>query len=77
MPNAVNTYGDTRYYSDFREELKNSNGDVIALGEYDVASHTLTYKFTSTVNNLTKRDRFIQFNTIYGPSSCKNIRYLS
>ncbi|HAY2240019.1 TPA: YSIRK-type signal peptide-containing protein, partial [Staphylococcus aureus] len=52
MPNAVNTYGDTRYYSDFREELKNSNGDVIALGEYDVASHTLTYKFTSTVNNL-------------------------
>lgn len=34
------------------EELKNSNGDVIALGEYDVASHTLTYKFTSTVNNL-------------------------
>ncbi|WP_318838062.1 fibrinogen-binding adhesin SdrG C-terminal domain-containing protein [Staphylococcus agnetis] len=52
MPNAVNIYGDTRYYSYFREELKNSNGDVIALGEYDVASHTLTYKFTSTVNNL-------------------------
>ncbi|HEA4021300.1 TPA: carboxypeptidase regulatory-like domain-containing protein, partial [Staphylococcus aureus] len=52
MPNAVNIYGDTRYYSDFIEEIKNSNGDVIALGEYDVSSHTLTYKFTSTVNNL-------------------------
>ncbi|MDE9879902.1 carboxypeptidase regulatory-like domain-containing protein [Staphylococcus pseudintermedius] len=52
MPNTVNTYGDTRHSPDFTEALKNSNGDVIALGEYDVASHTLTYKFTSAVNNL-------------------------
>ncbi|MGO4036866.1 SdrD B-like domain-containing protein [Staphylococcus pseudintermedius] len=52
MPETVNTYGDTRHSPDFTEALKNSNGDVIALGEYDVASHTLTYKFTSAVNNL-------------------------
>ncbi len=52
MPNTVNTFGDTRHSPDFTEALKNSNGDVIALGEYDVASHTLTYKFTSAVNNL-------------------------
>ncbi|PCF47298.1 hypothetical protein B5C09_08445 [Staphylococcus delphini] len=52
MPNTVNTYGDTRYSPDFREELKNSNGDVIALGDYDVDTHTLTYRFTDAVNNL-------------------------
>ncbi|WP_214520476.1 SdrD B-like domain-containing protein [Staphylococcus pseudintermedius] len=52
MPDTVNTFGDTRHSPDFTEALKNSNGDVIALGEYDVASHTLTYKFTSAVNNL-------------------------
>ncbi|WP_241521923.1 SdrD B-like domain-containing protein [Staphylococcus delphini] len=52
MPNTVNTYGDTRLSPDYREELKNSNGDVIALGEYDVDSHTLTYRFTDVVNNL-------------------------
>ncbi|HEC2177923.1 TPA: carboxypeptidase regulatory-like domain-containing protein [Staphylococcus delphini] len=52
MPNTVNTYGDTRFSPDYREKLKNSNGDVIALGEYDVDSHTLTYRFTDVVNNL-------------------------
>ncbi|QHW36518.1 YSIRK-type signal peptide-containing protein [Staphylococcus ursi] len=52
MPNTVNTYGDTRYSPDFKELLKNSNGDVIALGDYDVDSHTLTYRFTSAVNHL-------------------------
>ncbi|WP_353421252.1 SdrD B-like domain-containing protein [Staphylococcus delphini] len=52
MPNTVNTYGDTRPSPDYREKLKNSNGDVIALGEYDVDSHTLTYRFTDVVNNL-------------------------
>ncbi|PCF74650.1 adhesin [Staphylococcus delphini] len=52
MPNTVNTYGDTRYSPDYREELKNSNGDVIALGDYDVDTHTLTYRFTDAVNNL-------------------------
>ncbi|MDE9799885.1 SdrD B-like domain-containing protein [Staphylococcus delphini] len=52
MPNTVNTYGDTRFSPDYREKLKNSNGHVIALGEYDVDSHTLTYRFTDVVNNL-------------------------
>ena len=76
MPNAVNTYGDTRYYSDFREELKNSNGDVIALGEYDVASHTLTYKFTSTVNNLQNVTGSFNLHNLWTVKS-QNIRYLS
>ena len=52
MPKTVNTFGDTRYSPDHKEELKNGNGDVIALGHYDVNSHTLTYTFTSAVNKL-------------------------
>ncbi|HAR6385318.1 TPA: YSIRK-type signal peptide-containing protein [Staphylococcus pseudintermedius] len=52
MPNTVNTFGDTRHSPDYQEKLKNANGQVIALGNYDVDSHTLTYTFTDVVNNL-------------------------
>ncbi|EGQ4410208.1 adhesin, partial [Staphylococcus pseudintermedius] len=52
MPDTVNTFGDTRHSPDFREKIKNSNGEVVALGEYDVANHTMTYTFTNVVNNL-------------------------
>lgn len=40
MPNTVNTFGDTRHSPDYQEKLKNANGQVIALGNYDVDSHT-------------------------------------
>ncbi|ELP8703314.1 fibrinogen-binding adhesin SdrG C-terminal domain-containing protein [Staphylococcus pseudintermedius] len=43
---------DTRHSPDYQEKLKNANGQVIALGNYDVDSHTLTYTFTDVVNNL-------------------------
>ncbi|PNZ49775.1 SdrD B-like domain-containing protein, partial [Staphylococcus intermedius] len=52
MPDTVNTFGDTRYSPDYKEQLKNASGEVIALGDYDVDTHTLTYRFTSAVNNL-------------------------
>ncbi|HHU6750597.1 TPA: SdrD B-like domain-containing protein, partial [Staphylococcus pseudintermedius] len=52
MPNTVNTYGDTRYDPNYKESLKNSNGQVIAEGLYDAESHTMTYTFTDVVNNL-------------------------
>lgn len=35
-----------------KKNSKNANGQVIALGNYDVDSHTLTYTFTDVVNNL-------------------------
>ena len=52
MPNTVNTFGDTRHSPDFREKITNQKGEVVALGEYDVANHTMTYTFTNVVNNL-------------------------
>ncbi len=52
MPDTVNTFGDTRHSPDFREKITNQKGEVVALGEYDVANHTMTYTFTNVVNNL-------------------------
>ncbi|PNZ35138.1 SdrD B-like domain-containing protein, partial [Staphylococcus lutrae] len=53
MPETVNIYGDTRYHSDDRESLKSADGQVIAIGTYDVPTHKMTYTFTNVVNNLT------------------------
>ncbi len=53
MPNTVNVYGDTRFDPKHQEKIKNADGQVIALGDYDVQNHRMTYTFTDAVNNLT------------------------
>ncbi len=53
MPNTVNVYGDTRFDPNHQEKIKNADGQVIALGDYDVQNHRMTYTFTDAVNNLT------------------------
>ncbi|WP_281197839.1 SdrD B-like domain-containing protein [Staphylococcus schleiferi] len=53
MPKTVNVYGDTRFDPNHQEKIKNADGQVIALGDYDVQNHRMTYTFTDAVNNLT------------------------
>ncbi|BAS46519.1 cell wall anchor domain-containing protein, similar to Ser-Asp rich fibrinogen-binding protein SdrE [Staphylococcus schleiferi] len=53
MPNTVNVFGDTRFNPKHQEKIKNADGQVIALGDYDVQNHRMTYTFTDAVNNLT------------------------